>query len=133
MTKPEYLWFNAYSFTYLINNETIFRSFDRHSNKTVTHSELLLDINNFIKTIVDVIRKSHEFSFKIVRVIAIVVSYPVNFLVNARLWRQSNASGYSMTSRFSAILLLSPPSYIPYILVLSILYGVQELTVHRRT
>ena len=61
-----------------------FRSFDRHSYKTVTYSELLLDINNFSKTIVPVIRKSHEFSFKIVRVITIVVSNPVNFLVNAR-------------------------------------------------
>ena len=50
-----------------------FRSFDRHSDKTVTLSELLLNINNFSKTIVDVIRKSHEFSFKIVRVITIVV------------------------------------------------------------
>ena len=56
--------------------------------------------------------KSHAFSFKIVRVITIVVSNPVKFLMNARLWRQSIASWYSMTSRFSAILLLSPPSYI---------------------
>ena len=89
-----------------------FRSFDRHSDKTVTLSELLQDINNFSKTIVDVIRKSHEFNFKIVRVITIIVSNPVNFFVNARLWRQSITSWYSMTSRFSAILLLSPPSYI---------------------
>ena len=62
----------------------------------------------------DIIKKSHEFSFKIVRVITIAVSNPVNFLVNARLWRQSIASGYSMTSRLSAILLLSPPSNIFY-------------------
>ena len=62
-----------------------FRSFDRHSDKTVTLSELLLDINIFSNKIVDVIRKSHEFNFKIVRVITIVVSNPVNFLVNARL------------------------------------------------
>ena len=62
-----------------------FRSFDRHSDKTATLSELLLNINNFSNKIVDVIRKSHEFSFKIVRVITIVVSNPVNFLVNARL------------------------------------------------
>ena len=33
----------------------------------------------------DVMRKSHEFSFKIVRVTTIVISNPVNFLVNARL------------------------------------------------
>ena len=57
-----------------------FRSFDRHSDKTATHSELLLDINNFNNEIADVIRKSHEFSFKIVQVITIVVSNPVNFL-----------------------------------------------------
>ena len=62
----------------------LFRYFDRHSDKTATHSELLLDINNFSETIVRAIRKSHEFSFKIVQVITIVVSNPVNFLVNAR-------------------------------------------------
>ena len=56
-----------------------FRSFDRHSDKTAIISELLQDINNFSNKIVDVIRKSHEFSFKIVRVITIVVSNPVNF------------------------------------------------------
>ena len=65
-----------------------FWSFGRHSDKTVTHSELLLDIDNFRNKIVDVIRKFHESSFKIVRVITIVVSNSVNFLVNARLWRQ---------------------------------------------
>ena len=53
-----------------------FRSVDRHSDKTVTLSELLQDNNNFSKTIVYVIRKSHEFSFKIARVITIVVSNP---------------------------------------------------------
>ena len=84
-----------------------FLSFDRHRDKTVTFSKRLLNINNFSSKIVDVIRKFHEFSFNIVRVITIVVSNPVNFLVNARLWRQSIASGYSMTSRFAAILLLS--------------------------
>ena len=74
----------------LINNhislitKRFFWSFDRHRDKTVTLSELLQDINNYSETIVDVIRKSHEFSFKIVRVITIVVSNPVNFLVNAR-------------------------------------------------
>ena len=98
------------------------RSFHRHSDKTVTLSELLQDINNFSRTIVDVIRKSHEFSFEIVRVIAIVVSNPVNFLMNARLWRQSIATWYSIMSRFSAILLLSPPSYILYALMTTSLY-----------
>ena len=62
-----------------------FRYVDRHSDKTVILCELLQDINNFSKTIVDVIRKSHEVSFKIVRVITIVVSNVANFLVNARL------------------------------------------------
>ena len=97
-----------------------FLAFDRHSDKTVTLSELLLDINNFSYKIVDVIRKSHEFSFKIVRVIPIDVSNPVNFLVNVRLWRQSIASGYLMTLRFAAILLLNPPSYILYTLGFSL-------------
>ena len=96
-----------------------FQSFDRHSDKTATHSELLLDINNFSNKIVDVIRKSHELSFKILRIITIVVSNAVNFRLNARLWRQSIASGYSMTSRFAAILLLSPPSYILYALIIA--------------
>ena len=54
-----------------------FWSFDRHSDKTVTLSELLLDINNFSNKIVNVIRKSHEFSFKIVRVITIVLWIPL--------------------------------------------------------
>ena len=65
----------------------VFRYFDRHSDKTF--SQLFLNINNFSYKIVDVIRKSHEFTLKIVRVITIVVSNSVNFLVNALLWRQS--------------------------------------------
>ena len=97
-----------------------FRSFDSHSDKTVTLSELLPNMNNFSNKIVDVIRMSHEFSSKIVRVITIVVSNPVNFFVNALQWRPSIASGYSMTSRFAAILLLSPPSYILYTLATTI-------------
>ena len=79
----------------------LFRYFDRYSDKTVT----LSSINNFSYKIMDVIRKSHEFSFEIARVITIVVSNPHNFLVNARLWRQSIASGCSMTSRIAAIFL----------------------------
>ena len=59
-----------------------FRTFDRHSDKTLTLSELLLDINNFSNKIVDVIRKSHELSFKIV--IYDTRLNPVIFLVNAR-------------------------------------------------
>ena len=100
----------------LLITKRFFRSFDRHSDKIATLSELLLDINNFSNKIVDVIRKSHEFSFKIGRIITIVVSNRVNFLVNTRLWRHSIASGYSMTSRFATILLLSPPFYIQYTL-----------------
>ena len=56
-----------------LTTKRFFRSFDRHSDKTATLSELLLDINNFSNKIVDVISKSHEFSFEIVRVITIVV------------------------------------------------------------
>ena len=67
-------------------------SFDRHSGKTITFSELLQDTYNFSKTIVHVVRKSHEFSFKIIRVITIAVSNPVNFFVNALLWSRSIAS-----------------------------------------
>ena len=58
----------------------LFRSFDRHSDKTVTLTELLQGINNFGKTIVDVIRKSHEFGFIIVRVITISARIPLIFL-----------------------------------------------------
>ena len=47
------------------------RPFDRHSDKTVPLSELLPNINNFRNKIVDVMRKSHECSFKIVRFITI--------------------------------------------------------------
>ena len=67
----------------------LFRFFDCHSDKTITLSELLQDINNFSKTIVAVTRKYHELSLKIVHVITIVISNPVNFLVNVRVWRQS--------------------------------------------
>ena len=100
-----------------------FWSFDRHNDKTVTFSELLLDINNFSKTIVDVIRKSHEFSFKIVGVITIVVWIPLIFLWILGPWRQSIASRYSMTSRFAAILLLSSLSYVLYTMVQTVIFG----------
>ena len=108
------------NFSISLITQQFFRYFDRHSNKTVTISELLQHINNFSKTIVHVIRKSHEFSFKIVQVIMIVVSNQVDFRVNARLWRQSIASWYSMMPRFSSILLLSPPSCILFTLVVFI-------------
>ena len=55
--------------------------------------------------------ESHEFSFKIVRVITIIVSNLINFFVKCP----------SMTTRFAAILLLSPPSYILNTLVCTIL------------
>ena len=66
-----------------------FRIFDRHRDKTVTFSELLQDINNFSNKIVDVIRKSHEFSFKIVQVNTTVVWIRLIFLRMLGLWRQS--------------------------------------------
>ena len=53
------------------------------------HYLFILNINNFSNKIVDVIRKFHEFSLKIARVITIVVSNPVNFLVNGRLYMTS--------------------------------------------
>ena len=62
-----------------------FLSFDRHSEKTLTLGELFLNINNFSNKIFDVIRKSHEFSFKIVLVLTIDVSNPLYFHVNALL------------------------------------------------
>ena len=68
----------------LITNR-LFRSFNRHSDKTVILSEFLQDLNNFSNKIVAAIRKSHEFSFKIVRVITIVVSKSLNFF----LWMPS--------------------------------------------
>ena len=51
-----------------------------YSDKTVALTELLLNINNFSDKMVDVHRKSHEFSFKIARV-KINVSNPINFLL----------------------------------------------------
>ena len=86
-----------------------FRSFDRHSDNTATHSELSLNINNFSNKIVDVIRKSRQVIYKIVQVVQFPLIY---FFVYALLWHQSIASGYSMTSRFAAILLLSSTTYI---------------------
>ena len=43
-----------------------FRSFDRHSDKTVTLSELLANINKFRNKILDFFRKFHKGGFKIV-------------------------------------------------------------------
>ena len=57
------------------------RSFDRHSDKTATLSELLPNINNINNKFVDIMRKSQEFGFKIARVLTFVVSNPVNFLL----------------------------------------------------
>ena len=45
----------------------------------------------------------------------------VNFLVNALLWRQSITSGYSVTSRFAAILPLSPPAFILHTLFIIVM------------
>ena len=64
-------------------SKRFFRSVDLHSDKTVTLNELWLNINNFSSKIVDVIRKSQGFSLKIVLVITIEVSNPVNFFFNA--------------------------------------------------
>ena len=47
------------------------RPFDRHSDKTVALSELLPNNNDLRNKILNVIRKSHECSFKIIRFITI--------------------------------------------------------------
>ena len=91
-----------------------FRSFDRQSDKTVTHSELLLDINCSCHPKVSWVWLQNCTSYYD---ICLESRY---FYFNTRLWRQSIASGHSITSRFSAILLLSPPSYILYTLVLTV-------------
>ena len=52
------------SFHISLITKRFFWSFDRHSDKTVALSELLQDINNFSKTIVDVMSlasKLYEF------------------------------------------------------------------------
>ena len=62
-----------------------FRYFDRHSDKIVTYSELLLDIINFSKSVRQLFLSSESFmrlASKLIRVISIVVSNAVNFLVN---------------------------------------------------
>ena len=73
MAKPEYNDLMLINLHISLITKRVFRSFDRHTDKTVTISELLLDINNLSNKIVDVIRKSHKFIFKIARVITIVV------------------------------------------------------------
>ena len=55
-----------------------FRSFDSHSDKTVTLSELLPNINKFHDKILDFFRKFHKGGFLIVRVIAMYVCNPNN-------------------------------------------------------
>ena len=70
-----------------------FLSIERHSDKTVTLSKFLLTINNFSNKITNIIRKYHEFNFKIVHVILIVSRIPLIFLrMPSYVWRQSIAS-----------------------------------------
>ena len=57
-----------------------FRSFDRHSDKTVTLIELLTHINKFRDKMLDFFRKFHECGFWIVWVIVIHVLNPNNLL-----------------------------------------------------
>ena len=56
-----------------------FRSFERHSDKTVTFTELLPSINKFRNKILDFFRKFHEGVFQIVRVIVMHVLNPLIF------------------------------------------------------
>ena len=46
-----------------LKTKRLFRSFDRHSDKTVTLSELLPYINKFRNKILDFFRKFHEGGF----------------------------------------------------------------------
>ena len=57
----------------------LLRSFDRHSDKTVTFSELLQKINKFRNKIFNFFRKFHEGGFSIVRVIVMHVLNPLIF------------------------------------------------------
>ena len=57
----------------------LFRSFDRHSDKIVTLSELLTNINKFRNKILNFFRKFHEGGFQIVRVIVMHVLNPLIF------------------------------------------------------
>ena len=79
--------------------------------------ELLQNISNFSNKIVDVIRKSHEFCFTFVRVITIVVSNHVNCCEYLPMTSEHWQRLLDDVTRFAAILLLSPPSYILYTLI----------------
>ena len=57
-----------------------FQSLDRHSDKTVTLSELLPNVNKFRIKILDFFRKFHERGFWIVRVVLIHVFDIIIFL-----------------------------------------------------
>ena len=51
------------NFRISLKTKRLFRSFDRHSDKTVTLSELLPNINKFRNKILDFFRKFHKCGF----------------------------------------------------------------------
>ena len=51
------------NFRISLKTKRLFRSFDRHSDKTVTLSELLPNINKFRNKILDFFRKFHKSDF----------------------------------------------------------------------
>ena len=62
-----------------LKTNRLFRSFDRHSDKTATLSKLLPNINKFRNKILYFFRKFHEHGFWIVRVIVMHVLNSVFF------------------------------------------------------
>ena len=70
----------------------MFYSLDRHSEKTVTLSELLSNIYKFDFKIVYLLKMFHEHNFKIARVITIHVSHHPISPLNALQWRHSISS-----------------------------------------
>ena len=86
------------------------RSFDRHSDKAVTLSELLPIINKFHNKILNFFQKVSRCGFWIVRVIVIHVLNPINFSRNALEWIHT----ILLLQRIAE---LRPPSYILYTLV----------------
>ena len=95
-----------------LKTNRFFRSFDRHSDKTVTFSELLVNINKFRNEILHFFTKFHEGGFYIVRVI-------VMHVLNS-LFIKEKPSRELIAVLLQRIAELSSPSYILYTLVSSI-------------
>ena len=79
------------------------RSFDRHSDKTATLSELLPNINKFHNKILNFFKKFHECGYLIVQVIVMHVLNPINIFqkcppVNS--YRSSSSTDFRTESTF---------------------------------